>query len=95
VAARDVGNDDAQAAKQSDREGTRREPSRQAAKFLFIDFHTATEPTLPQVAAARERDRQVRDRIERGVFAPEDRADFAARMARNEFLNGIKRRAPR
>src|SRR5690606_19595737 len=61
--------------------------------LLFVNFHSdSAEPVLPLVAAARERDIAVREQIERGEFDREPRADFAARMAHNEFLYGIRRR---
>jgi hypothetical protein len=60
---------------------------------LFLNMHQApAEPVLPLVAAARDRNIAVRDRIERGDFEVEPRADFAARLARVEFGAGIRRR---
>ena len=61
---------------------------------LFLNMHrAAVEPVLPQVAAARQRDQASRERIERGEFEVEPRADFAARLARVEFGGGVRRRA--
>lgn len=71
-------------------------PERARAQWslLFVNMHHgAAEPALPLVAAARARSIEVRDRVERGEFEREPRADFAARLARVEFGAGIRRRA--
>ena len=47
------------------------------------------------VAAAQARNAEVRRRLDLGLVDREPRADFATRLARVEFGQGLRKRAPR